>query len=277
MTVLIEKADGTREPFEREKLIASLQKAGADREEIGEVVARIESELYEGMTTESIYRDAFEYLRHETRPAAARYSLRRALFGLGPTGFPFESFLARIFETEGYTVKTGVRLNGACTTHELDIAAYRDADSFVGEAKFHSRPDIKTDLQVVMYSYARKLDLVGIPICKADHCGISDFTVITNTKFTSTAERYAECVGISLLSWGYPHDNTLHDRIKQTGLYPITVLQSLSRAELQILIERDIIACRDLIARPQVLRHVHISERKTETVLSEARQLCADD
>lgn len=274
--VRIVKADGTREPFKREKLIHSLKKAGADTDEIDAVVTRIESELTDGMTTDRIYRDAFAYLRSETKPTAARYALRRALFGLGPTGFPFEKFIARIFEEMGYTVGTGTHINGTCAAHEIDLTAYRQSDSFVAEVKFHSRPDIKSDLQDIMYSYARKLDLAGVAICAEDHCGIGDLKVITNTKFTSTATSYAECVGVELLSWNYPRERTLYDYIESTGLYPVTVLTSLSGAEQEILIKRDHIVCRDIVATPQVLKALHISTKKTETVLSEARQLCEE-
>ena len=128
-----------------------------------------------------------------------------------------------------------------------------------------------------MYSYARKLDLKGKRSCSRDVCGIEEFMIITNTKFTHTAEKYAECVGLSLLSWDYPRHNNLHDRIQRAGIYPITVLQSLSAAQKKALIERDVIICADLIEKPHLLRHTHISRRKTETVLSEARQLCAGE
>lgn len=271
--MLITKADGTQEPFKASKLRNSLRRAGAHQSEISDIVARIEAELHEGIKTQEIYRTAFQYLRESEVPAAARYSLRRALFGLGPTGFPFEDFLTRMFQAEGYTTKTRLTLTGKCATHELDVAGYRADHSFVAEAKFHSRPGIKSDLQVAMYSYARQLDLASHPICPDDQCGIKDFMVITNTKFTSTAEKYAACVGLHLLSWDYPKHKNLQDRIEATGLYPITVLQNLSTAQKRTLLERNIIVCRDLLERPQVLRHVHISKRKTETVLSEARQL----
>lgn len=50
-------------------------------------------------------------------------------------------------------------IQGKCAEHEIDIAAFKDDHSFIGEAKFHARPGIKSDLQVAMYSYARLLDL----------------------------------------------------------------------------------------------------------------------
>ncbi len=270
----ITKMDGSVEEFQEEKLHTSLRKAGAGEAEIQRVLERVTRELFAGMSTEEIYRRAFSYLREEELPAAARYSLRRALFGLGPTGFPFEDFLSRIFEAEGYTVKTGTIIEGNCVPHEIDIAAYKGDHAFVAEAKFHARPGIKSDLQVALYNYARKLDLADQKICADDVCGIVDYMIITNTKFTSMAERYAECAGLSLLSWNYPRESNLHGRIEATGLYPVTVLQSISMAQKQALISRNIIVCSDIVAKPHMLRHLHLSDRKIEAVLSEARQLC---
>jgi len=270
MHLHVTKADGSTEFFKVEKLRRSLRRAGALPSEINDIVETVTSELYDGVTTQEIYRRAFALLRHIEGGAAARYSLRRALFGLGPTGFPFELFLARLFETEGYQVKTGIVIEGKCAPHEIDIAAYSSTHSFVGEAKFHARPGIKSDLQVALYSYARLLDLREQKICTEDHCGITEFWLITNTKFTTTAERYSSCVGLRLLSWDYPRKNNLHDRIQKAGVYPITVLPSLSSTQAATLIERGIILCRDLVANPGALRHLHITTRKHETIIAEA-------
>lgn len=274
MSVLVTKADGTTEPFVEDKLRRSLRRSGAQPSEVQEVVQNIEALLYDGIKTQEIYSKAFEYLRKIERPSAARYSLRRALFGLGPTGFPFEDFLARLFATEGYQTSTRLTIQGHCVQHEIDVAAYNDAHSFVAEAKFHARPGVKSDLQVAMYSQARRLDLAGKRSCAADRCGIDGFMIVTNTKFTSTAEHYAECVGLELLSWDYPKHNNLHDRIQRSGLYPISVLDSLSLAQRRALIERGAIVCRDIVEKPHLLRHAHLSTKKTEAVISEARQLC---
>ena len=274
MHTLVTKADGTTEYFKVEKLRRSLRRAGATQDEISEIVAGIAEHLYDGIRTQEIYRTAFTMLRESKPPAATRYSLLRALFSLGPTGFPFEQFLGRLFEKDGYEVTVGSTIAGNCTEHEIDVAAYKDNHSFVAEAKFHARPGIKSDLQVAMYSYARLLDLKEQKICVADHCGIKEFWVITNTKFTSTAVRYAECVGLKLLSWDYPRNNNLHDRIQRAGVYPITVVQSLSIAQTETLIARGIILCRDLLDNPGVLRHLHISKKKHQAVLAEVSAIC---
>jgi hypothetical protein len=271
--ILITKADGSTEYFKVEKLRRSLRRAGATPEEVNEIVTELTASLRSGMQTQEIYREAFSLLRRCQAPAAARYSLRRALFGLGPTGFPFELFLSRLFEIEGYKTTTGSIISGKCAEHEIDVAAYKEDHSFVAEAKFHARPGIKSDLQVAMYSYARLLDLKEAKICTDDICGIKEFWLITNTKFTSAAERYGECVGIKLLSWDYPRNSNLHDLIQRANIYPITVLQSLSPSQIETLISRNVILCREIINQPSVLRHLHLSTKKHEAVLQEAAEI----
>lgn len=274
MRFLITKADGGTEYFKVEKLRRSLRRAGAAPGEINNIVQQITSELYDGIKTQEIYRLAFTLLRRSKTPTAARYSLRRALLGLGPTGFPFEKFLARLFAVDGYETKTGIMLQGRCAPHEIDLAAYRQTDSFVGEAKFHARPGIKTDLQVAMYSYARLLDLKGTKICDTSVCAVKDFWLITNTKFTTTAEQYGECVGLKLLSWDYPIKNNLHDRIQRAKVYPITVIPGLTSAQIAVLISYDVIICRDILENPQVLGHLHLNKNKQEQILNEVKGVC---
>jgi hypothetical protein len=275
MSFKVLKADGNLEVFLPQKLKSSLLKSGASAEEVDAIVGEIESILYDGIKTQDIYTHAFKLLKNSETVVAARYSLRRALFNLGPTGFPFEDFLARLFAHEGYKTRTGVILQGHCAEHELDVVAYKADHSFVAEAKFHSQPAMKTDLQVALYSFARLDDLKNIKICPDDICKITELMIITNTKFTTAAERYCECKGVKLLSWSYPQKGNLYDKIQSTGMYPITVLQTLSQSQKMALIARGIIVCPDLVLKPQVLRHIHISQKRTESVLFEAKQLAA--
>lgn len=271
MQFLITKADGSTEYFKVEKLRRSLRRAGAVPDEINAIVAQISTELYDGIKTQEIYRHAFSLLRRSQAPVAARYSLRRALLGLGPTGFPFEKFLAKLFTAEGYETRTGIMLQGKCAPHEIDLAAFNQVASFVGEAKFHARPGIKTDLQVAMYSYARLLDLKGVSICSSSVCGVTEFWLVTNTKFTKTAEHYGECVGLKMLSWDYPKKDNLHDRIQRAQVYPITVIPGLTNSQIALLISYDVITCSDLASNPQVLNHLHLDKAKQKRILDEAK------
>ena len=275
MPIKITKADGTVEFFKLEKLRRSLRRSGARPEEVNHVIVALTPTLRDGISTQEIYRNAFKLLHNSASPVAARYSLRRALFNLGPTGFPFEKFLSRLFAFDGYVTDTGRIIQGKCAEHEIDIAAYKSDHSFVGEAKFHARPGVKSDLQVALYSYARLMDLQAQKICQDDICGIKEFWLITNTKFTSAAQDYGNCVGLKLLSWDFPKNNNLHDRIDRAGVYPITVLEGLSAKQAKTLIMRDIIICNDLIRNPQTLKMLHLPKQKYEEILTEARQLCS--
>lgn len=272
--MFITKADGTQEPFNVRKLETSLKRSGAGRSEIESIVRTIEATLTEGITTQEIYKRAFALLREQNDPVAAKYSLRRAVFNLGPTGFPFEDFLGKIFETQGYRTRRRLFIKGKCATHEIDLAAYSPAHSFVAEAKFHAQPGIKSDLQVAMYSYARFLDLRDEKICRGDQCGIISLSVITNTKFTDAAIKYASCTGVNLLSWDYPRGNSLHDMIERYGVYPITVLTRLSQSQKQALLAQGVIVCADILKNPQVLHGIGLSHPKIQAVLGEAGLLC---
>jgi hypothetical protein len=270
----IKKADGNMEEFKPQKLIASLRKAGAKPSEIDTIVRSIESSLEDGVQTQVIYQKAFQMLRESEEPIAARYSLRRAIFGLGPTGFPFEDFLGKIFEAEGYKTKRRLILKGKCAVHEVDLAAYSPTHSFVAEAKFHMHPGIKSDLQVALYSYARYLDLESARICTEDVCGVISLSVITNTKFTEAALSYAKCVGINLLSWDYPKGDSLHTKIEKLGVYPVTVLTGLTTGQKQNLLGQGIILCSDITKKPQVLLGLGIGSSKIDAVLKETNSLC---
>ncbi len=269
----ITKADGKTEDFKSQKLIISLRNAGAKPAEISRIVREVEASLEEGMKTQLIYQKAFQLLRESEEPIAAKYSLRRAIFGLGPTGFPFEDFLGKIFEAEGYKTKRRLILKGKCAVHEIDLAAYSPSHSFVAEAKFHMRPGIKSDLQVAMYSYARYLDLESARICSADVCGVISLSVITNTKFTKAAIDYAKCTGINLLSWDYPKHDSLHSKIEKYGLYPITVLTHLSTGQKQQLLTSGVILCSELAKKPSLLQNLNLSRTKMDAVLNEVRSL----
>jgi len=271
--MLVTKADGTVEEFKPSKLRNSLKNSGAPKAEIEEIVTQIEAIAHDGIKTQDIYRHAFSLLRGAEASVTARYALRRALFGLGPTGFPFETFLARLYKRQGYDTRTGITMKGKCATHEIDLAAYKTDHAFIAEAKFHARPGLKSDLQVAMYSYARLLDLSDQKICNADVCGVKNLKLITNTKFTHAATKYADCVGVELLSWDYPKKGNLYEMIDEYKLYPITVLQSLSVSQKQQLLAQNIVLCEDLVSNPSILNQLNLSASKMEALIFEARQL----
>ena len=271
---MIRKIDGALEHFDHRKLIHSLRRSGADERIVRDIAAHVETHITDGMSTDDIYRHARMLLKGTHKTAAVKYSLRRALFSLGPTGFPFEDFLGALFASQGYETKTGVVLKGRCVEHEVDLIAYKKDHCLIAEAKFHSYPAMKSDLHVALYCKARFDDLQGIKHSQHQSCEVLDSYIITNTKFTHVATQYATCVGIKLLSWNYPKEKTLQDHIEAAGIYPITALTTLSVHAKRQLIEHGVILCKDMEKKRDVLRSLGFTAQKIETVIEESVNIC---
>jgi hypothetical protein len=269
MSVLITKSDGTTQSFEQGKLVTSLRKAGADESTAEHIGREIERELRPLMTTNEIYSRAFTHLNREKRGNAARYSLKRAVLDFGPSGFPFEAFIAELYRADGYQTAIDQIIKGACVEHEVDVVATKNNETTYVEAKFHNSLAFKTDLKVALYVQARMEDIVaaGHPNAKG--------LLVTNTKFTDMARRYAECRLLELLSWDYPHGFTLHERIERAGLYPITALASLSKREKTALLMDKIVLCNTLSKHTDALAGVGVTGKKAEAVLEEVGALCS--
>ena len=263
MAVLIAKADGTQEPFDERKLVASLARAGADEDAAVSIAQEVARTLRQGATTGEIYRSAFARLREHRRTAAARYSLKRAVLDFGPSGFPFESYLAELFAAEGWETKVDQIIDGRCVQHEVDVVMEKGGELVYVEAKFHNTAGFKTDLKTVLYVAARQDDI-----------GKGRALVATNTKFTSVATQYAQCHGLDLLGWEYPAQNTLHQRIDTAGLYPVTALTTLSRHDKMTLLSQRVVLCKALVHDGAALSAAGIGGKKAEDVLAEAGSLC---
>ena len=121
------KADGTIEPYSEEKVKNSIKRAGVSPELQTKVLSDIKAKLYDNIPTYDIYGLITSALSHSPEPySKARYSLKQAIMLLGPTGYPFEDFVARVFEEHGYQTQTRLILNGRCVTHEIDVLAEKD-------------------------------------------------------------------------------------------------------------------------------------------------------
>src|SRR5665213_1932217 len=102
MALMISKSDGTQEPFNPSKLTSSLRHAGAEAAVASDITHDIEKQLWRGISTQEIYSRAFVLLRQHKHAAAARYSLKRAVMEFGPSGFPFEEYIAELFRSDGF-------------------------------------------------------------------------------------------------------------------------------------------------------------------------------
>lgn len=232
------KASGEVEPFSEEKLINSLVRAGAEKTMAANIVEEVKPFLYQHIPTFQVYSTVMKLLRRKQKALADRYNLKRAIMELGPTGYPFEQFVAAVLRSAGYQIQTNQIVQGKCISHEIDIEAIYQKKKYMIECKFHNKVGYKTETKEALYTYARFLDV--------QHQGFDIPWLITNTKVTQEVKLYADCVGMKITAWDYPDGDGLRRMIDESGLYPVTTLTSLSQKKKQALIEKGIVFCKDL-------------------------------
>jgi hypothetical protein len=269
---LITKADGEQESFDPVKLERSLSHAGASSTMRARILSEVIKELRPLMTTEDIYRRAFELLKtEEVVPIAARYSVKRAVFALGPSGFPFEQFLAEVLRGHGWRTRTDVTLMGRCAPHEVDVLAEKEGKRVGIEAKFHNEPGGKTDIKDALYVKARYDDLRQAPLVSSR---VDEGWLVTNTVLTRNAIRYARCSNLTVIGWDYPRTRGLMRMIEEAKVHPLTCLTTLSEGEKRRLLENKIVLCKS-VQDEHTLREYGVAPGKIPQVLEEARQLCS--
>ncbi len=265
---LVAKANGTKEPFSEEKVIESIKRAGIPDSISPQVLEHVKSKLYENIPSFEIYHHIEEFLgTHKEYSSKSKYSLKRAIMELGPTGFPFEVYVSEILKAEGYTTEVGQIILGKCVNHEVDIVAHKGNEKLMVECKFHNRPGTRSDLHVSLYTKARFDDL------KEKH-GFTKAVLVTNTKVTIDALSYADCEGVKILSWSYPDLESIRDLIEKHKLFPITQLTYLTFSQKQELLDKDIVLISQICRNPDLINQTTIPIDRREQLLKEANEIC---
>ncbi len=203
--------------------------------------------------------------------------MKRAVSELGPAGFPFEKFVAEIFKARGYEAVTDQIVQGHCVEHEMDVVAWKGSDLVMVEAKFHNEQGIKSDIKVALYVKARFDDLAGNSYTYGGKKRkLTKCFLVTNTKFTDHAIRYAECQNLSLIGWNYPKKGNLEDYIEESGLHPLTALPSLSQVEKKKLLDQGLVLCKQLNLPADELVALGVDKARAGSVLADIKNICGN-
>lgn len=271
----ITKASGEQVSFNADKLRHSLHRSGADEITITEIIHEVQKNIYENISTRKIYQLAFGLLKKQSRHSASRYKLKQAIMELGPSGFPFEKYVAEILKYQGYKVKVGEIVQGHCVNHEIDVIAEKGNQHFMIECKFHNLPGTNCDVKIPLYIQARFKDVEQQWKSIPGHENKSHQAwVVTNTKFTGDAIQYGLCVGLHLLGWDFPHGNSLREQIDASGLYPLTTLTTLTLNEKQLLLDKKIVLCKEICSNPGLLSIALIPAQRKKAIMNEVNILC---
>jgi Holliday junction resolvase-like predicted endonuclease len=274
--VSVKKISGDIEPFDIKKLERSLKKCGATNHEIKTILKSIYPVIYDGISSEVIYGKAYFLLKKLNNISASKYSLKRALFDLGPTGYPFEKLVGALLKEKGFKTSVSVILNGECVTHEIDVLAEKGKNTYAIECKFHSDSKAVSNVKIPLYINSRFLDIQKQWNLNAKNkTHLKQGWLVTNTRFTKDAINYGKCIGLKMLSWDYPKNNGISKNIDDFGLYPITALTTLKKNEKIQLIKNNIILVKEIIANPVVLKDLNITYHNALKIIEEAEKLCS--
>lgn len=270
----VKKYSGELVPFEPLSLLRSLNKSGASKAQADAVFDMIKSKLYEGIPTRELYEMAFDCLKKQRNSFAARYSLKKALRDLGPEGFYFEKWVAKLFECYGYQVKTGQTLQGKAVTHEVDVIAQKGDELNFAECKFRNDVDAKISVTTPMYFLSRMKDLSEQSFnffgsnLKPTHGWL-----VTNAYLSGDSIKFSECYNINLISWDYPQKSSLKNRVDDKALYPITCLTTINVDDKKHLLDNDCILVQQLIKRSAYLDKLNLTPQARQEVYDECAEL----
>jgi Holliday junction resolvase-like predicted endonuclease len=261
------KATGKPEPYSEEKLVQSIKRAGIPEPLENQVLSHVKEKLYDDIPTAAIYHHIKEYLKHSEHPyTSAKYSLKQAIMDLGPTGYPFEDYIAHIMQAEGFSTTVRNIVRGSCITHEIDVIATKNQEKVMVEAKFHHFPGTKTNVHVAMYTKARFEDT-------KQKNGFTAAWLVTNTKVTTDAIAFGGCCGMQILSWEYPAVRNFRDIVEKAKLIPITALLSLNHTQKAQLLQLGVVLVKDIVTNETLLRELHLPKTREEEILHEAKHL----
>lgn len=271
----IVKKNGEEELFIPEKLCQSVTSVGVPDHLAQQVCAIVDESIESGVSTDKIFITTRKYIKEFNPKMAAIYSLERGLSALGPSGFIFEQYVAALFREMDYLVKTNVYAKGEGVSHEIDVWAEKGNVVYVIEAKYRNDFRAKTHINQVMYADAKIQDIKRQAVKDGDTREFYEW-VVTNTQFTDNAINYVEYRDMQLMGWDFPKYINLKKIVYERGLYPVTVLPSITKKALKKFSSDGIILVKQLVGLNinQFMESYELSHTLSKKIVDEIKELC---
>jgi len=246
LSVFVRKADGSRQLFDREKVVRTCLRMGASRKIAEEVVMKVEKQLYDNMPTSKILQ-IVQNLLHSHKPTLRHLlDLRRGL-SLMDSKPEFEVFVRVLLANKGFEVSPNRIVPGKCVEHEVDAIATKWGLTYFVEAKHHVNYHTPTGLDESRIARAILEDVSDGFLCGKYDLKIDRAMLVTNTRFSEHAKRYGECRNILQVGWNSPISLSLQSMIEENKLYPISCLKGLKRATKAKLVRSGIVLMKQLL------------------------------
>lgn len=271
---MVTKADGTTEAFSKWKIVRTCLRLGSTQEAAEAIADEIESRLYDGITTRRILQMVYNRLKKHRPVMKLQIDLRRSL-SLLRSAPDFERYIQFLLREHGYEVTSNQIIRGRCVEHEIDAVATKDGKTCIVEVKHHYKYHTPTSLDVSRISRAVFEDITEGHQLGHNKLKIDYALIVSNTKLSEHAKRYADCRGISHISWSSPPNHDLQTMIEEKKVYPITIIKGLSSTTRNKLTSNGITLLKQLTEKNvvELRKQTGISKQKLAPLVDSARAI----
>jgi len=239
------KFDGSKQPFDKNKVYNTCLRMRATPEQARAVTDKVAAKVYEGIPTKKVLQLIFSFLKDLRPEVKHRIDLRESI-SLMRSKPDFERFAQLLLKEEGYDVGANEIVEGRCVDHEIDAIARKGNDTIYVEVKHHLQPHTFTGVDVFLVARATYEDMnEGGKVGKNAH-NFTKIMVMTNTKLSEHALRYADCRGISHIGWRDPPGRGLEEIIEEHSFYPVTLLRGVDERTIERLGDAGIVLLKQL-------------------------------
>jgi hypothetical protein len=246
LPVFVTKADGSKQLFDREKVVRTCLRMGANRRIAFEVADKVEARLYNGIPTSKVLQMIFRLLRKHKPTIRHFLDLRKGL-SLMSSKPEFEKFVQILLAHHGFEVSPNQIIRGKCVGHEVDAIARKDGVTYFVESKHHSNYHTPTGLDESRIARAVLEDVTeGFVLGKSD-LKIDRAMIVTNTRYSEHARRYGKCRNILQIGWSSPINLGLQNMIEEKELYPLSCLRGLKSENRMQLVNSGIVLMKQLV------------------------------
>jgi Holliday junction resolvase-like predicted endonuclease len=246
LDVLVTKANGYKQPFDRNKVVQTCLRMGASPQVADKVAGMVERRLYAGISTREILQLTFRFMRKYKPTVKHLLDLRKGLSMMEPKP-EFETYIRTLLANSGYEVESNRILRGKCGEHEVDAIAKKDGVTYFVEVKHHYSYHTLTGLDESRIAQAILEDandgyLLGMSTLKIDRA-----MIVTNTRYSDHAIQYGSCKNILQIGWSSPHTLGLRDMVQNSALYPLSCLRGIKYETRMRLVNSGIVLVKQLL------------------------------
>jgi hypothetical protein len=270
----VTKYDGTKQAFNKQKIIKTCLRMGATQETAEAIANEIQNKLYDGITTKRILQMVYSRLKKHKPKMKLQIDLRRSL-SLLKSAPDFERYVQLLLSEHGYDVMTNQIIQGRCVTHEVDAVATKNNKTCFVEVKHHFKYHTPTSLDVSRIARAVYEDVTEGHQLGKNGLKIDYAMIVCNTKLSEHAKQYANCRKIQHISWSSATNKDLQTMIEEKKLYPITILKGLNADTRNKLASNGIVMLKQLTTQniTELKRQTGISKDKLLSIIEAARSI----